>query len=216
MITVGFVFQTSRSLENVTLTNITNIVVSEQELVMDLLIEAGNPNILPVVAGDHLAIDVFARSDHFQDPDQPKTNRMGKKRGIPFWPPSWDNGSKEEKKKEEEPKSKVTPNVTEGTSLLLGTITSLEAPLTFPSTTFKKISYTIQKGQMKLVAPAVNATDGHEKWKKCIMFPFELILRGTMKYRAPIGGRERAIALEWRGTVDPLLNKVWNGQEWKD
>lgn len=68
MITVEFVFQTSQSLESVTLTNITNIVVSEQELVMDLSLEVGNLNILPVVAGDHLAIDVFTRSDHFQDP----------------------------------------------------------------------------------------------------------------------------------------------------
>lgn len=215
MITLGFVFQTSRSLENVTLTNITNIVVSEQELVMDLLLKAGNPNILPVVAGDHLTIDVFARSDHFNDLLRPKTKRVGKKRAIPFWPPSWDKDS-EDKEGEDEPKPKVTPNVTEGTSLLLGTITNLEAPLTFPPTTFKKIPFTTQKGQMKLVAPAANATDGHEKWKKCIMFPFELILRGTMKYRAPIGGRERAVALEWRGTVDPLLNKIWNGEEWKE
>src|SRR6202035_4294873 len=124
---------------------------------------------------DHLAIDVFARSDHFQDPPQPKTNRVGKRRAIPFWPPSWEDDSKNEKnKKEEDPKPKVTPNITEGTSLLLGTITNLEAPLTFPPTAFKKIPFTTQKGQMKLLAPAANATDGHEKWKKCIMFPFEL------------------------------------------
>ena len=67
---------------------------------------------------------------------------------------------------------------------------------------------------MKLLDPAVNATDGPEKWKKCIQWNFELIVRGTMKYRAPIGGRERAVAVEWKGTVDPLGNRIWNGDSW--
>ena len=59
MLTVGFVFQTSRSLESVTLTNVTNIVVSQEELIMDILVEAGNPNFLPVVVGDKVSIDIF-------------------------------------------------------------------------------------------------------------------------------------------------------------
>src|SRR5205814_4936744 len=101
-----------------------------------------------------------------------------------------------------------------GPSLLLGTIRVLEAPLTFPPTSFKRVPSTIQKGQMKLVGPAVNATDGPEKWKNCIGENFELIVRGIMKYRAPIGGRERVVAIEWRGTVDPLRNRIWNGDLW--
>jgi len=59
----------------------------------------------------------------------------------------------------------------------------------------------------------VNATDGIERWKRCILYNFELIVRGTMKYRAPIGGRERAVGIEWRGTVDPLRNRVWSHEE---
>jgi hypothetical protein len=199
MLTVGFVFQTSRSLENVVLRNITNIVVSQEELVMDVLIDAGNPNILPVMAGDILAIDIFARSEHFEP--LPISLSRHVRRGLPFWPP-FGNPPK--------------PNVTEGTSLLLGTIHALEAPISFPPTSFKREAYTTQKGQMKLVGPAVNATDGPEKWKRCILFNFELIVRGTVRYRAPIGGRERAVAVEWRGTVDPLGNRIWNGDEWTE
>jgi hypothetical protein len=41
-------------------------------------------------------------------------------------------------------------------------------------------------------------------------------VRGTMKYRAPIGGRERVVGVEWRGNVDPKGNRVWNGDEWED
>jgi hypothetical protein len=194
MLTVGFVFQTSRSLENVNIRNITNIVVSQEELVMDILIDAGNPNILPVMAGEILTIDIFARSEHFDDK---LSHRL--RRGLPFWPPF-----------------NKPHNVTEGKSLLLGTIHALEAPVSFPPTSFKRDSYTTQKGQMKLVSPAVNATDGAEKWKRCILFNFELIVRGIVRYRAPIGGRERAVAVEWRGIVDPLGNRVWNGQEWTE
>ena len=211
MLTVGFVFQTSRSLENVEIRNLTNIVVSQEELVMDVLVEAGNPNILPVVMGDIINLDVFARSDHFDDKPKkdPKTLFQGSRRRnlLPFsiWPPWGDPPTK---------KPPPSKNVTEGTSLLLGTIRTLEAPLSFPPTSFKRVPYTTQKGQMKLVGPAVNATDGPEKWKKCITANFELIVRGTMKYRAPIGGRERAVAVEWRGTVDPLGNRIWNGDSW--
>lgn len=191
MLTVGFVFQTSRSLENVFLKNVTNIVVSQEELSMDILVEAGNPNILAVVTGDKLAIDIFARSEYFDDKPPPSTD------SLPFLPPF------------DKPSKKPNNNVTEGTSLLLGTIHELEAPLVFPPTSFKRISSTVQKSQMKLVGPAVNATDGPEKWKKAIVHNFELIVRGTMKYRAPIGGRERAVSLEWRGIVDPLGNRIW-------
>jgi hypothetical protein len=197
MLTVGFVFQTSRSLENVEIRNITNVVVSREELVMDVLINAGNPNILPVIAGDILVIDIFARSEHFTDSHAPN------RRGMPFWPPFTQPHD-------------PPHNVTEGTSLLLGTVHTLEAPVSFPPTSFKRESYTTQKGQLKLVSPAVNATDGAEKWKKCILFNFELIVRGTIRYRAPIGGRERAVAVEWRGTVDPLGNRVWNRREWEE
>jgi hypothetical protein len=211
MLTVGFVFQTSRSLENVTLTNITNIVVSQEELIMDVLLEAGNPNILPVMAGDSLNIDIFARSDHFDDPDRRRLPQERRRQVIPFWPP-WDDETEPADSAHNAPPH----NVTEGTSLLLGTIRYLEAPVSFPPTSFKRVPTTTQKGQMKLVGPAVNATDGVDKWKKCIMWNFELILRGTLKYRAPIGGRERAVAVEWRGTVDPLGNRIWDGHQWTE
>jgi Vacuolar segregation subunit 7 len=204
MLTMGFVFQTSRSLENVTITNLTNIVVSQEELVMDVLVEAGNPNILPVVMGDTINLDVFARSDHFDDkPKKQNLRRTAERRPIiAFWP--WDPVP-----------TKPPKNFTEGPSLLLGTIRSLEAPLSFPPTSFTRNNATTQKGQMKLFGPAVNATDGPEKWKNCIAANFELIVRGTMKYRAPIGGRDRAVTVEWRGTVDPLGNRIWNGDSWE-
>src|SRR5438477_260776 len=56
MLTIGFVFQTSRSLENVRLSNITNIVVAQDELLMDISLEASNPNLLPVTLGDTISL----------------------------------------------------------------------------------------------------------------------------------------------------------------
>ena len=209
MLTVGFVFQTSRSLENVVIRNLTNVVVSQEELVMDVIVQAGNPNILPVLLGDTINIDIFARSDHMDD--KPHDHDRLNRNRPPFWPP-WAGGGDE--KEPARDRSAAPKNLTDGPSLLLGTIHTLEAPLSFPPTSFKRVSWTLQKGQMKLFGPAVNATDGPEKWKKVIAEDFELIVRGTMKYRAPIGGRDRAVAVEWRGVVDPLGNRVWNGECW--
>jgi hypothetical protein len=251
MLTVGFVFQTSRNLEEVLLRNVTNIVVSQEELVMDVIVSAGNPNILPVVMGEVVNIDIFARSDQIKDKNGKNAvshvARHREQEENPFLEVDEVNGIhvEEEDQEEEgwitimEPISMTTPpisfrrrrrwppwhkddpkpappkNITEGTSLLLGTIRTLESPLSFPPTTFSRSSHTNQKSQMKLFGPAVNATDGTEKWKKIIQTQFELIVRGTMKYRAPIGGRERAVVVEWRGNVDPKGNLVWNGIEWE-
>jgi Vacuolar segregation subunit 7 len=196
MLTMGFVFQTSRSLEGVVIQNVTNVIVSHDELIMDVLVRAGNPNFLPVVIGDNINIDIFARSDHFDGKSRHSSRSL--------WPP-WDS----------DPVNKKPPKNEQG-SLLLGTIHLLEETLSFPSESFKPDPFTVQKGQMKLVGPAVNATDGPEKWNNCIQFDFELIVRGTMKYKAPIGGRERAVAVEWRGTIDPLGNQVWKDDSWVD
>ena len=168
--------------------NLTNIVVSQEELVMDVIVQSGNPNILPVLMGDTINIDIFARSDHMDDkPHHPQLSHSRNPRNqiiaSPFWPP-WGDPAKPPRDRSAPPK-----NLTDGPSLLLGTIHTLEAPLLFPPTSFKRVPWTTQKGQMKLVGPAVNATDGPEKWKKVIAEDFELIVRGTMKYRAPIGGR---------------------------
>ena len=220
MLTVGFVFQTSRSLENVVLRNVTNIVVSQEELVMDVLVSAGNPNILPVVMGETISIDVFARSDQIKDKGESVLFHIastdpeedgdveGEKALGRRWPP-WHKDPPDED-------PKPPKNITEGTSLLLGTIHTLETPLQFPPTTFRRSPDSLQKTQMKLVGPAVNSTDGDKKWRKVIQTEFELIVRGTMKYRAPIGGRERVVGVEWRGNVDPKGNRVWNGDEWED
>ena len=243
MLTLGFVFQTSRNLENVVIRNLTNIVVSEEELVMDVLVSAGNPNILPVVMGETINIDVFARSDQITDKDGGKVVFRISSDALNFEdddneqePPVQDSDDREENNERmtdpepiflrrtrwppwhrDDPDDPTKPpkNITEGTSLLLGTIHALEAPLSFPATSFRPgPSKTTQKGQMKLFGPAVNSTDGIEKWRKVISAEFELIVRGTMKYRAPIGGRERAVAVEWRGNVDPKGNRVWNGYDW--
>jgi Vacuolar segregation subunit 7 len=195
MLTIGFVFQTSRSLENLHLANITNIVVSQEELVMDISLEAGNPNILRVILGESISLDIFARSDHFEDKSLSEEIHPA---GI--WPP-WLFPPEDSKP----PKT----NLSEGPSLLLGTVRSLEAPLSFPPTGFRSPPTTSQRSELKLMGPAANASNGQEKWAKCILFNFELIVRGTIKYRAPIGGKERAGGVEWRGMVDPLRNKIW-------
>lgn len=203
------------------LRNVTNIVVSQEELVMDVLVSAGNPNILPVVMGETISIDVFARSDQIKDkgepvlfhlasstPDDNESGYGGRVVRRRLWPP-WHRDPPDED-------PKPPKNITEGTSLLLGTIHTVETPLQFPPTTFRRSLDSLQKTQMKLVGPAVNATDGEKKWRKVIQTEFELIVRGTMKYRAPIGGRERVVGVEWRGNVDPKGNRVWNGDEWED
>lgn len=202
-VVVAAVLSTSQPLRDVRVLNITNVLVSKQELLFDVVIEAHNPNALAISVHD-LEISVFAQSPYVRDTDNPKSpgnspvspnpgdpqhaatalkpatqverqRRFEKRSGAGFWPP-WHPGRNKS--------DGDYPEDEDSTTLLLGRVYEFDSTLLFESRFFNE-SVSTSSGELRVVKPG-NITDegGVETWERVIQHSFELIIRGVMKYQS--------------------------------
>ncbi|KAG5363844.1 Vacuolar segregation protein 7 [Yarrowia sp. B02] len=183
----GFVLATNRPLQNVSVVDITELLISEQELVFDIVVKAFNPGILSVVV-PFLDIDVFAK-------------------------PIVNKDDKDEKDK----------NI-----LLLGNIDEFDVPLRFEGGFFTRHAQSAM-GEVRLNDPGVprNTTvdsrvplmlrvpdkdkdkeplSPEERWKKICSEPFELIVRGVLKYDLPLFHKGQSTTVSKSVKVTPHKN----------
>ncbi|KAI7588205.1 hypothetical protein KC343_g18953, partial [Hortaea werneckii] len=72
---VGFLIMSNRPMYDVRIRRIENVLASEQEIMLDLMVGAVNPNALGITVGD-MDVNVFAKSKHLgSSRDQPKNQR---------------------------------------------------------------------------------------------------------------------------------------------
>ncbi|KAI7653987.1 hypothetical protein KC322_g18573, partial [Hortaea werneckii] len=72
---VGFLIMSNRPMYDVRIRRIENVLASEQEIMLDLMVGAVNPNALGITVGD-MDVNVFAKSKHVgSSRDQPKNQR---------------------------------------------------------------------------------------------------------------------------------------------
>lgn len=188
---------TSQPLRDVKVVNITNVLVSKQELIFDLVVEAYNPNALAVSVND-VEISVFAQSPFVRDPESSQKNSISSSRTEALsiseielsksvheeheleqtsvdgrWPP-WSPGSGT---RDDYPEDE------DSTTLLLGRVARLDSTLTFESRFFNR-SVSTSRGELRVIKPGnVTEQDGVETWERVIQHSFELIVRGVMKYQ---------------------------------
>lgn len=194
---------TSQPLRDVRVVNVTNVLVSKQELLFDLVVEAYNPNALAVTV-KNLEISVFAQSPYVRDEDNPKSphdeaqywlarseclashrharsekqssDAVAREKSFGnFWPP-WKpgcNGSDSD-----------FPEDEDSTTLLLGRVYEFDSSLQFESRFFNR-SVSTASGELRVVKPGnITDEDGVETWERVIQHSFELIVRGVMKYQS--------------------------------
>lgn len=98
-------------------------------------------------------------------------------------------------------------------TVLLGQVYKLEAPITFAGGFFNR-HRDVQRGEIKLVTPGKNVTgaladelpedpDNTDKWESIIKHPFDLILRGNLKYRLPMLLAVKLAKVDKVGYIDP-------------
>jgi hypothetical protein len=194
---IGFLFATTQPLSDVRIMGIKNVLVSQQELMLDLEVSARNPNVV-VVSIDSMNIEVFARSKHAgtdsewwrKPPDDRmrrrrlRSNDLGKRDDDPADPPDFDDPDKKQ-------------------TLKLGEIFEFDSPLTFEGSPFKDTpSKSI--GSLRLSKPG-NATipAGTERWERVIKYGFELRCKGVLKYQLPLSQRMRTASVDYSITVKP-------------
>jgi hypothetical protein len=250
---VGFVFSSSRALYDVDIQSINHVLASEQELLLDVLVKAVNPNTLAVTVSE-VDLDIFARSKHFgpgsdgsviQERLVYSTRRDRNRRRISAPPPSGDalselspssssaalSASSATSNDDHDPlnpnpsqdssghwltplqPAPTTPGHDHGTSpeppsperqtLFLGRTFHLDQNLVFaPSPLGHELS--LATATLRVSHPGNKTeTDGSEKWEHVVLFPFELIVKGSLKYDLPVTGRTQHVSVGGSVMVRP-------------
>ncbi|KAK4497726.1 hypothetical protein PRZ48_010379 [Zasmidium cellare] len=205
---IGFIFSANRPLYDVEIHEIKNVLASEQELFLDLKVGAINPNTLSISVAD-MDVNIFAKSKHVGS-KKPKdgaeeSGRRGQRRSSgssddrnpnPIQDPDghWHAPGSDDKDSDLEKDAQT---------MLLGRIFHFDQALSFDASPIKqKKKYSM--GQVRLTKPG-NKTEirGSERWEQVIQYPFELIVRGILRYQLPISARVQSAAVGASVMVHP-------------
>ncbi|KAL8935320.1 MAG: hypothetical protein Q9216_005487 [Gyalolechia sp. 2 TL-2023] len=193
----------SKSLVNVRIKDIRNVLASEQEIMVDLHVHAVNPNLVAVQVSD-LDINIFAKSKHVG------TGEMWRNRGsrplgghdVSTMVPAVESGRPRISALTSSTSSLGTRGIDEGTdpiadpetdaqTMLLGRIFEFDSPLIFDPSPLHHYPFS-SIGEVRLAHPG-NKTEegGSDRWEKVLQYDFELIVRGVIKYGLPLSSVKR-------------------------
>lgn len=222
---VGFLFATTKPLYHVKVVEIQNVLASEQEIMLDLLVEAINPNIVAVTIAD-MDVNIFAKSKHVGSErfwrDQPPTDNLG--------PVIESRSHTYERRKrrvssiaedhpgfhslDDDPHDPVEDPEGDSQTMLLGRIFHFDSPLNFDGDPLKRRPhYSI--GELRLQRPG-NKTEagGTERWERVIQYPFELIVRGILRYQLPLSSSTHTAPIGDSVLVHPEKGITKEGSMW--
>ncbi|GES66177.1 phospholipid metabolism enzyme regulator [Aspergillus terreus] len=205
----SFIVAITKSLVDVQILEIQNVLSSEQEIMLDLSVQAINPNLFPV-AIDDMDMNIFAKSryvgtdkfwrDHGSDSsDFPRVEDSRKRAELARIVRC--NGDSECLAETSTRSVHISDGVDHGTdpmdpdptgdpqTMLLGRVFHFDSPLTFDPSPWNQQAAT-SKGQIRLARPG-NKTEegGTERWERVLQHPFDLIVRGVVKYQLPLSSR---------------------------
>ena len=206
----------STPLIDVHIKDIQNILASEQEIMLDLNVHAINPNLVAIQVSD-LDVNIFAKSKHVgtsalwrdgrllpwseEAKSRASSARPTWPRALPrFGPPSRDYRGRDGVDEGNDP---IEDPEGDSQTMLLGRIFEFDSPLIFEASPFKRRSLS-SVGEVRLAKPG-NRTEegGSERWERVIQHPFELIVRGVIRYSLPISSRTRSASIGSSITVHP-------------
>ena len=192
-------FTCSKPLYDVRIKDIRNVLASEQEIMLDMHVHAVNPNLVAVQVSD-LDVNVFAKSKHvgtnafWRRKEKYRKNRPGFRTDDPS---ETRVHMADHHKPHYSRDYNTQDNVDEGTdpiedpetdlqTMLLGRIFEFDSPLVFDPSPLHHRSVS-SLGELRLAKPG-NRTEegGTERWEKVIQHDFELIVRGVLRYSAPL------------------------------
>ncbi|KAM5435686.1 Vacuolar inheritance and morphology protein [Microsporum canis] len=190
--TAVFVVGVTKALTNVQIRGIQNVLASEALLMMDLDVQAVNPNLFALTV-NHLDVNIFAKSK-FLDAE---SIDLGKARILPRTSDSKSRALLSLTAKGVEVDSEretVEGKVDKGTdpihdpsepnpqTMLLGRVFHLDSPLTFTPSPWKHLASN-STAQIRVPKPGNRTEEGGSlRWEKIQQHPFELIVRGVVRY----------------------------------
>lgn len=226
---VGLLVMFNKPLTNFHVDKIQNVLASEQEIMLDLLVGAVNPNILSVTVTD-MDVNIFAKSKYVNPigrddgtvlatAQRRRLATSGEAGGTPWQDEHghWHAGSGVDKG--------TDPIEGDSQTMLLGRILHFDQALCFEGSPIKRHTH-YSLGELRLGHPG-NKTEsgGSERWERVLQYPFELILRGVLRYQLPMSNRHQTAAIGASVIVhpeDPIdshgrmrLEEVDHSEEWQ-
>lgn len=206
---VAFLVMSNRPMYDVKIEKIQNVLASEQEIMLDLLVGAVNPNALGISVTD-MDVNIFAKSKHVGSsgdfPSDDGSDKALTTASVSGPPPrrkrspstalststslsprpadSHDHGT-----------SPSDPLERDAQTMLLGRIFHFDQPLAFEGSPIKRHPH-FSVGELRLAHPG-NRTEagGSARWEQVLKHPFELIIRGVLRYQLPISSRVLSAAV---------------------
>lgn len=198
-----FIIGLNQPLIDVKVRHLQNILASEQELMLDLHVDAINTNIFGISVND-LDVNLFAESSYVgSSTDYEKSQlRWANRRGsqddnaLSFpWPFPTD-GVDESTDPIDDPEPGMQ-------KMLLGAILEFDSPLMFDASPLRR-RRSSSVGEIRLAKPG-NQTEagGTERWERVLQHDFNLILRGVIRYQLPLSSKVRSVKIAGKATVQP-------------
>ncbi|GAB7324668.1 hypothetical protein MBLNU13_g08542t2 [Cladosporium sp. NU13] len=205
---VAFLVMSNRPMYDLKIEKVQNVLASEQEIMLDLLVGAVNPNALGISVSD-MDVNIFAKSKHVGrsgDFSDNKPTEMTSSISLPpirrkrFQPPSPASKLHYWYPHKDPPSPSPTNGHNHGTdpddslegdsqTMLLGRIFHFDQSLTFEGSPIKRHPH-FSVGELRLAHPG-NKTEagGSHRWEEVLKHPFELIIRGVLRYQLPVSNR---------------------------
>jgi hypothetical protein len=197
---IGLVFATTKPLTDVIVQGVQNVVASQDEIMLDLVVDAVNPNLIGVTVSD-LDVIIFAKSRHLGSDQWWRHHGGGHQSNEEDWTPVDDDF--------------MSDGIDEGTdpiegeprTMSLGRILHFETSLNYEGSFFAR-KRTRSSGEIRLSHPG-NKTEvgGPDRWEEVLQYPFELIVRGNFKYQLPLSTREHKFPVTASYYYDPDAEK---------
>ena len=206
-----FVVALNQPLLDVKIRHLQNILASEQELMLDLQVDAVNTNIFAITVTD-LDVNLFAESAYAGTAEEwrskSKSNhlRWANRRSTDDVEADWSPFHS--------PPVHRHDGVDEGTDpiddpepgmqkMLLGRILDFDSPLVFEASPIRR-SRSSSVGEIRLAKPG-NQTEvgGSERWERVLQHDFDLMVRGVIRYQLPLSSKSRSAQISSRAKVEP-------------
>jgi hypothetical protein len=188
---IGFMFATSQPLTDIELVKISNVLASEQELMMDITVRAHNPNVV-VVTIESADLEVFAKSPHAGTDSEwwRKPHDV-----IALARSEEESALVDDSTMNEPPKEDSQPN------MRLGSIFKVDSALSYEGSFFRS-GISTSTGELRLSRPGNSTDNGSERWERIISDDFTLILKGVLKYSLPLSQKERSVSISGKKLVE--------------
>ncbi|KAJ5485411.1 hypothetical protein N7539_005399 [Penicillium diatomitis] len=222
----SFIAAATKTLVDVQILEIQNVLASEQEIMLDLLVEAVNPNIFPVTIED-TDLNLFAKSRHvgtdnswtsnapaMVNDQTPRVKQSRQRWYLSQLVKCLGRTDCVEQAMDRYSKPHTGDGVDKGTdpindpesdsqTMLLGRVYHFDSPLSFEASPWGRM-LSVSKGQIRLARPG-NKTEagGTERWERVLQHPFDLIVRGTVKYQLPLSARYNSASISSTRRVIP-------------